>query len=264
MRTHVNAATALFVTALMLTSLLAIQHSTPVEVLPKDDLSSDEPLLTSGRSSSTSILAAGSAANNEFGDHIEALPNGGWVVGSEFNSTLTYGSKTLSPTSPYASFNGGGEIFLAIMDEKGTWTNLVGADHSYGSGGLSFLTDITVGMAGEIFVSGYFYGEIAFGPPNPNTIISNTNSGYHDEGFIAKADPMGNWMWAKSFSTLVNGTGEFSQTTAMQVDMMGNLYVTGAFQGETDFGGISLNATSQDVFVAKLSLIHISEPTRRS
>ena len=251
MRTPVNAATALLLTALMLTSLFAIQQHNPVEVLPEDDLSFDEPLLTSGRSASTSILAAGSGANSEFGDHIEALPNGGWVVGSEFNSTLTYGSKTLSPTSPYATFNGGGEFFLAIMDGKGAWSNLVGADHNYGSGGLSFITDITVGVAGEIFVSGYFYGEIAFGAPNPNTIISNTNSGFHDEGFIAKADPMGNWMWAKSFTTLVNGTGENSRTTAMQVDMMGNLFVTGTFQGETDFGGTSLNATSQDIYVAK-------------
>ena len=250
MRTHVNSATALLLTALMLTSLLSIQQPTPVEVLPEDS-GSDEPLLTSGRSSSTSILAAGSGSNSEFGDHIEALPNGGWVIGSDYNSTLTYGTKTLSPTSPYAPFNGGGEFFLAIMDGKGAWTNLVGADHSYGSGGLSFIEDITVGMGGEIFVSGNFYGEIAFGAPNPNTIISNTNSGFHDEGFIAKADSMGNWLWAKSFSTLVNGSGEFSSTTAMQVDMMGDLFVTGMFQGETDFGGISLNATSQDIYVAK-------------
>ena len=150
MRTHVNAATALLLTALMLTSLLVIQQPTPAEVLPEEDLSFDEPLLTSGRSLSTSILAAGSGANNEDGEHIEALPNGGWVIGSEYNSTLTYGTKTLSPSSPYAN-----EFFLAMMDDKGAWSNLIGANHNYGSGGISFLTDITVGMAGEIFVSGY-------------------------------------------------------------------------------------------------------------
>ena len=86
------------------------------------------------------------------------------------------------------------------MDEKGAWSILLEQTIITEAGGLSFITDITVGMAGEIFVSGYFYGEIAFGAPNPNTIISNTNSGFHDEGFIAKADPMGNWMWAKSFT----------------------------------------------------------------
>ena len=63
MRTPVNAATALLLTALMLTSLFAIQQHNPVEVLPEDDLSFDEPLLTSGRSASTSLLAAGSGAN---------------------------------------------------------------------------------------------------------------------------------------------------------------------------------------------------------
>ena len=48
------------------------------------------------------ILAAGSAAIANLEITLKLLPNGGWVVGSEFNSTLTYGSKTLSPTSPYA------------------------------------------------------------------------------------------------------------------------------------------------------------------
>ena len=246
-----NAVTALILTALMLTSLLAMPQPVPSELLPEEDMSFNEPLLTSARSSSASILTSGVGANNEFGDHIEALPNGGWVVGSEFNSTLSYGTKTLAPTSPYRQNNGLGEFFLGIMDDQGVWSNLVGADHNYGSGGLSFISDITIGMAGEIFVSGYFYGEIAFGPPNPNTLISNTNSGFHLEGFIAKADPTGNWMWAKGFTTLVNGTGENSRTTAMQVDMMGDLFVTGTFQGETDFGGMSLNATSQDIYVAK-------------
>ena len=251
MRTHVNAATALFLTALMLTSLLVIQQPTPAEVLPEEDLTFDEPLLTSGRSSTATYLTAGSSANNEFGSHIEALPTGGWVIGSEFNSTLSYGTQTLAPTSPYRQINGIGEFFIGVMDDKGAWVNLFGADHNYGSGGLSFISDITIGMAGDIFVSGYFYGEIAFGPPTPDTVISNTNSGYFDEGFIARADPMGNWMWAKSFTTLVNGSGEFSRTTALQVDMMDDLFVTGMFQGETDFGGMSLNATSQDVYVAK-------------
>ena len=251
MRTHMNAVTALILTALMLTSLLAMPQPVPSELLPEEDMSFNEPLLTSARSSTASILTSGVGANNEFGDHIEALPNGGWVVGSEFNSTLSYGTKTLAPTSPYRQNNGLGEFFLGIMDDQGVWSNLVGADHNYGSGGLSFISDITIGMAGEIFVSGYFYGEIAFGPPNPNTLISNTNSGFHLEGFIAKADPTGNWMWAKGFTTLVNGTGENSRTTAMQVDMMGDLFVTGTFQGETDFGGMSLNATSQDIYVAK-------------
>ena len=225
-----------------------------VEQQSKELDETSEAFSTLGRSTPTTILAAGSGQANEDGEHIIALPNGGWVVGmSEWtNSTLTYGTHTLAPTSPYNSI-GLGEFYLAKLDEKGTWTGFISADHSTstGAGGTSVLTDVAVGMAGEIFVSGYFYGEISFGPPGPNSLISNLNSGYHFEGFVAKADPFGNWMWAKSFTTLVNGTGEFSRTTALSVDMMGDLIVSGPFSGETDFGGISINATSQDVYVAK-------------
>ena len=56
--------------------------------------------------------------------------------------------------------------------------------------------------------------------------------------------------WAKNFSTLVNGTGEFSQATHSGVHPSGDIIVSGVFSGETDFGGFSINATSQDVFVA--------------
>ena len=251
MRPSLNALSAIFLITLMVCSV-AIPQITNME--SENENLEEEPAFFEalGRSSPPTMLAAGSGANNEDGEHIAALPNGGWVIGSEFNSTLTYGQQTLQPTSPYPGFGvSAGEFFLGILDDKGTWMNLVGADHNQGSGAISYLTDIAVGMAGEIFISGYFYGEIAFGPPGPSSIITNLNSGYHYEGFIAKADPMGNWMWASSFSTLVNGTGEFSETSALAVDMMGDLFVTGGFSGETNFGGISINATSNDVFVAK-------------
>ena len=129
--------------------------------------------------------------------------------------------------------------------------NLVGADHNYGAGGLSFITDITAGMAGEIFFQGTSMERLLLVHQILIRLSVIQIQDFIDEGFIAKADPTGNWMWAKSFTRLVNGTGENSRTTAMQVDMMGNLFVTGTFQGETDFGGMSLNATSQDIYVAK-------------
>ena len=254
MRTRSNALLAVFLTTLMVCSVIVPQFS-DVESNADVLVEEHEMFPTSGRSSPASILTSGSGQANEDGEHIAALPNGGWVVGmSEWtNSTLSYGTHTLSPTSPYNSI-GLGEFYLAMFDDQGLWTGFISADHSNvgKNGAFSVLTDVAIGVAGEIFVAGYFYGEIAFGPPGPNTLISNLNSGYHEEGFVAKADPMGNWMWASSFSTLVNGTGEFSRTTALAVDMMGNLFVTGEFTGETDFGGLSINATSQDIYLCLL------------
>ena len=251
MRTRLNALSAVFLVSLLVCSVAVSQLYSPEQL---EETLEDEPALfeSLARSSPATILASGSGQANEDGEHILALPNGGWVVGMSqwTNSTLTYGTHTLSPSSPFNA-GGLGEFYLAKMDENGAWTGFISADHSMGSGGTSVLTDVAIGMAGEIFVSGYFYGEIAFGPPGPNTMISNLNAGYHYEGFVARADPMGNWMSASSFSTLVNGTGEFSEASALAVDMMGDLFVTGEFSGETDFGGMSINATSPDVFVAK-------------
>ena len=253
MRRGFNTLTAVFLTTLMICSV-AVPQFTNYEQESATLVDGAESYPTSARSTPATILAVGSGQANEDGEHMLALPNGGWVVGvSEWtNSTLTYGTHTLAPSSPY---NGGGlgEFYLAMLDDQGSWTGFISADHStsVGSGGTSVLTDVAVGMAGEIFVSGYFYGEIAFGSPGPNSIISNLNSGYHYEGFVAKADPLGNWMWATSLSTLVNGSGEFSEASALAVDVTGDLFVTGEFSGETDFGGISINATSRDVFVAK-------------
>ena len=253
MRPSLNTLSAVFLVTLMVCSVAVPQLSNAQqESQTLVDVTESSP--TSGRSSPATILATGSGQAPEDGEHIAALPNGGWVVGMSdwTNSTLSYGSHTLSPSSPFNSF-GLGEFYLAKFDDQGVWTGFISADHSNNgkNGAFSVLTDVAIGIAGEIFVSGYFYGDIAFGPIGPNTLISNLNPNIHVEGFIAKADPMGNWIWATSFSTLVNGSGEFSEASALAVDMMGDLIVSGEFSGETDFGGISINATSRDVFVAK-------------
>ena len=156
MRTRLNALLPIFLIAIMLGSVAVPQlpnvSDEPVEL-------EEEPVLfeTAGRSVPATILAAGSGQANEDGEHIAALPNGGWVVGvSEWtNSTLTYGTHTLSPSSPYNSI-GFGEFYLAKMDDKGAWTGFISADHSAttGAGGLSIMTDVAIGMAGEIIVSG--------------------------------------------------------------------------------------------------------------
>ena len=193
----------------MLSSLLALQHPTVSETALEDS-DQDESLFASARSSSKSFLASGGSSTQSIdAEYIASSPTGGWVIGSTFNQTLTFGSQTLSTSSPYAF----GEFFLASVDSSGNWQSVFGADHSFGAGGLSKLNDITVDVGGEIVVTGFFYGEISFpGGGGPAAVISNTNPNYHLEGFVAKADPMGNWLWANSFTTLVNGSGEFSNT----------------------------------------------------
>ena len=123
MRTRLNALLPIFLIVIMVTSVAMPQFSNVDQEADEQLDDSPEAFSTLGRSAPTSILAAGSGQANEDGEHIIALPNGGWVVGmSEWtNSTLTYGTHTLSPTSPYNQA-GFGEFYLAKMDDKGAWT----------------------------------------------------------------------------------------------------------------------------------------------
>ena len=249
MRTSLATVSAILISFLMLSSVLVLEHPNHISMELEDE--GREPVqFTSARGTSNSYLVSGGSSIQDIvTDHIAPAPNGGWVIGSVYNNSLTFGTKTLATTSPYPN----GEFFLAQVDSTGTWQSLFGADHSFGVGGLSILTDISTGMGGEIIVTGQFFGEISFpsGSGNPTVIISNLNPNNHLEGFIAKADPMGNWLWANSFTTVVNGSGEFSSALVAQLDNAGDVIITGTFNGETEFGGSVLNVSSTQIFVAK-------------
>ena len=239
---------ALLLTFLMLASIMVMESPDLVEHPLETE--SQEPQFTSGRGASNSYLSAGGSTSQSIdARHIAALGGAGWIIGSEFNTSLTFGTNTLQPTSPYGSAYG--EFFLAMVDDTGVWRSVIGADHSYGAGGLSFLTDIAVDISGDIAISGYYYGEISFPRSSgPDIILSNTNSGYHFEGFVATLTPNGDWQWVRGLETLVNGTGEYSSTSGVAFSASGDVLLTGEFEGETDFGGIPLNVTNTEIYVA--------------
>ena len=232
----------------MLASIMVMESPDLVEHPLETE--SQGPQFTSGRGASNSYLSAGGSTSQSIdARHIAALGGAGWIIGSEFNTSLTFGTTTLQPTSPYGSAYG--EFFLAMVDDTGVWRSVIGADHSYGAGGLSFLTDIAVDISGDIAISGYYYGEISFPRSSgPDILLSNTNSGYHFEGFVATLTPNGDWQWVRGLETLVNGTGEYSSTSGVAFSASGDVLLTGEFEGETDFGGIPLNVTNTEIYVA--------------
>ena len=232
----------------MLASIMVMESPDLVEHPLETE--SQEPQFTSGRGASNSYLSAGGSTSQSIdARHIAALGGAGWIIGSEFNASLTFGTTTLQPTSPFGLHYG--EFFLAMVDDTGVWRSVIGADHSYGAGGLSFLTDIAVDISGDIAISGYYYGEISFPRSSgPDIILSNTNSGYHFEGFVATLTPNGDWQWVRGLETLVNGTGEYSSTSGVAFSASGDVLLTGEFEGETDFGGIPLNVTNTEIYVA--------------
>jgi hypothetical protein len=75
-----------------------------------------------------------------------------------------------------------------------------------------------------------------------------TGFGYGDV-FIAKLDFDGNWIWARNA-----GSSMYDAGLAVALDDTGNVYATGYFQDEANFGGTMLTSLgSYDLFITKLN-----------
>jgi hypothetical protein len=108
---------------------------------------------------------------------------------------------------------------------------------------------VAVDNNGNVFTTGYFQGTADFDPGAG--ALSFTSAGGKDI-FINKLDANGDLVWSKQ----IGGTGE-DEGNGIAVDALGNVYVTGAFEGAVDFdpnaGTSTLSAAGQaDIFVLKL------------
>ena len=234
--------------ALMLISFLAPITSPTFQATPNEptELTELNPVqrIQSGASTSNPMLVGGgTSAGAEFVEALEYTP-GFYAFGGSWNTsnaqTLTFGSQTLSPTSPYSS-----EFYIGAVDSSGQYQYLLGANHNpIGNGGISIFSDLAVGMGGEVAVTGTYTGIIEFGSI---TIASGSA-----DTFVAMADPSGQWLWAHTFQTTVNNSGEFSEPSAITIDQNGDVIVAGTHQGETDFGGTMFNVTDTEVYLAKI------------
>lgn len=109
--------------------------------------------------------------------------------------------------------------------------------------------EIHVDSLGNIYIIGYFQGTNVDFDPGPGSALLSSTGNY--DIFFAKYDNSGNYLFAKSFGSTVN-----DQPTSFAVDKQGNIYLTGFFQGTSDFdpgiGTANLSSGgSSDIFFAK-------------
>ena len=111
---------------------------------------------------------------------------------------------------------------------------------------------IKVNALGSVFTVGDFDGNFDL-DPGPGTDIVTSNHNNFD-AFISKLDSSGNYIWGKR----IDGDYEV-RMRSMQMDVVGNIYATGYFNGTADFdpgiGSFSLNTSSYndyEIFVLKL------------
>jgi hypothetical protein len=86
---------------------------------------------------------------------------------------------------------------------------------------------LCVDLNKNIFVAGDFNNTVDF---NPGSGIANISSLGLTDLFFAKYDALGNYVWAKSV-----GTSGRETVNSIVLDKLGNLYITGFFEGTADF-----------------------------
>jgi hypothetical protein len=117
-----------------------------------------------------------------------------------------------------------------------------------GGSGADVGQAIAVDGSGNVYTTGFFNTTADFDPSTATFNLTATGI----DGFVSKLDASGNFLWAKR----IGGTAS-TQGTGIGIDASGNVYITGYFQGTTDFdpSEATFNLSSagiNDIFVSKL------------
>jgi len=138
------------------------------------------------------------------------------------------------------------DIFLAKYRPDGSlvWAKSIG-DFRYQAGYA-----LTLDSAGNIYMTGIFFGSLDF---DPGPGVTTLGSAGNEDIFISKFDNNGNFVWARKIGGPSN---DFSN--AIVLDRSGNIYLNGYFDGTSDFdpGTGIYNMTSlgsTDIYICKLS-----------
>ena len=118
---------------------------------------------------------------------------------------------------------GGDDIFYAKYDTDG---NFLFAK-SIGSANDDMGNKIVLDAAGNIYITGYFWGIADF---DPGVEVANLTPVAYNDIFFAKYDADGNYIYAKSIGSSGNDIGY-----GIVADAGGNCYITGFFHGNADF-----------------------------
>jgi len=121
---------------------------------------------------------------------------------------------------------------------------------SYGGTGLDNANYIRIDPSDNIFITGYFIDNVDFDPGAGTSVMTAGNY----DAYILKLDAAGNYAWAKQITGL-NAERGFS----LDLDTIGNIYVTGDFIGTADFDPsaatftISSTWSANSIFVCKFT-----------
>lgn len=152
-----------------------------------------------------------------------------------------------------------GDNFICKLDADGNfiWARQAGqTSQSFVSG-----NSIAVDASGNVYTTGFFQGIVDFDPGSGVFNLSGPDDFEVYRIFVSKLNTDGNFVWANQIGVigrpLALETDYPPQLSSIALDVIGNVYITGAFTSTVDFdpGVAVFNMTArgrQDVFVNAL------------
>lgn len=179
----------------------------------------------------------------DYGTGINSDGEGNIYVTGVYQNTVNF-----NPNGEEASLTslGGLDMFMIKLDAQGDfqWVK------SIGSAGYEESSAIDTDDDGNVYVGGYFYGEIDFDPSDTEFLMQPAAVG---DGFILKLNNEGDFQWAKQI------TGGFALLLSMEVLGDGRIYAGGNFQESCDFDPspnsefiVTSSEGSMEIFVLQL------------
>ena len=143
---------------------------------------------------------------------------------------------------------GGADIFIMKLNASG---NLIWVKQIGGTFADDIANSIVLDLAGNLLVTGYFYGSVDFDPGMAVYPLTAPNN--FSDVFVLKLNKDGEFIWVKQV-----GGNSPDGSTSMIIDKSNNIYVAGTFWETADFdpGASVFNLTSistADIFILKLN-----------
>lgn len=148
-----------------------------------------------------------------------------YVTGNYKSSSLD-----LNPGTPNTNHtnNGSSDIFIAKYTPEGkfVWSRAIGGV------GNEVVYSISVSPSSDIYFCGSFNGTVDF---DASSSVSNITSNGQEDGFIARYDSSGNFVWAGN----IGGSGNDVVRDLIYDAPLNLLYGCGSFEGTADFDASS-------------------------
>lgn len=171
--------------------------------------------------------------------------NTGMDITTDANDTI-YVAATVIGNVSFGSYSFTSNHYDVLVSKLDTAGDFIGYHRSTGTA-PEYAQAISIADDGSIYLSGYFYtplGYPQFGTLTPPSLGTLTI-------FIAKLNSDGSWAWIRSAGA--SGSSQSNNAFALDTDSDGNVYMTGSFTYDANFGNTVLNSYgSIDIYVASL------------